>query len=117
MSDRYITDIREVLLLGAQPSFYSLVSGSDVGGGGLDLSAGQNVTPAIKAAPARNIKKTTARSPAAEPSRCTSMWCSFSSMLGQSENKQSQGQHDCDEDAGDSHVIRFVRSNIEFHAG
>ena len=97
--------------------YYPLVSGIDVGGGGLDLSAGQNVTPVIKAAPARNIKKTTARSPAAEPSRCTSTWRSFSSMLGQSENKQSQGQHDCDEDAGDSHVIRFVRSNIEFHEG
>jgi len=45
------------------------------------------------------------------------MWCSFSSMLGHSENKQGHDKHDCDEDAGDSHVIRFVRSNIEFHEG
>jgi len=71
--------------------------------------------PTSKAAPVRNIKKTAARSPAAEPCRCTSTWRSSSSMLGQSENKYGHDQHDHDEDAGDSHVIRFVRSNIEFH--
>ena len=66
---------------------------------------GQSVKPTIKAAPVRNTKKTTARSPAAEASLCTSTWCSSSSMLGQSKNKHGHDQQDDNEDNEDSHVI------------
>jgi len=50
-------------------------SGSAVGGGGAEWIAGQKVKPTINA-PVRNTKKTSARSPAAEASRCTPTLCS-----------------------------------------
>jgi len=64
--------------------------------------AGQKTIPEITPTTSRNRKRS---KPADEASRCTSTWCSSSSMSGKHENNYGQKQHEQNEDGRDNHVI------------
>lgn len=76
--------------------------------------AGQNTIPEITPMTSRNRKRMKASKPADDASRCTSTWCSSSSMSGKHENYYGQKQHEQNEDGRDNHVIGSQLNRVIF---